>query len=708
MKKQRIRIADIVFSVIMAVFLGLVLLGAAGGGCIGSKKLLLMNALTLLLLAVSLAAKHSEKGILSFLFSDVFQKLCGAAVWIATPVCLFYITQLGVYSPLSIYPKYVLYGLILGYLFLLLLMFLTGRAGAAGIIFSFAAGLFLLVDYFVTQFRGRPFTVMDIVGARTAANVMSQYELTMNLKMSLLTDAVIVLMILNWFYQPLRMPSGKKGAVIRGLGFLLSAGILAAFIQTAVVTKEFSTGKLFNPARTYGKFGYWFVMIAETSYLKVEEPEGYSPEYVAERTQALKDTMTAGTGKEEPQTDPEAETEGQGPQEAPAAETEGLKPQDTSAAAAEGQEPRETPENIIIIMNESFSDLETLGKIKTDTPLLPFFHSLEENTTKGKIYVHVYGGGTADTEYELLTGSSKEFLPVGMVAYEAYTHDPEYGLVTTLKEAGFRTVAMHPFRAVNWNRKNVYERMGFDLFYSRTNWPDQMETIRGFASDRSVYDTILKLYREKEKGERLFTFCVTMQNHGGYTQSTWTDGFEPTVRLKYKKSYTKAETFLTLANESDSAFEYLTEQFADSPEKTMIVMFGDHLPNLGNAFYNKILGKKVSKLTAEEEMIRYQTPYVIWTNYEREFREKDISANYLGSEILSEANLQMTPYNALQLEIMETLPVIGMTGVIDSSGVFHETGDLPEEYEALLNEYRIFQYNLIFDRKNLVTEAFVP
>ncbi len=705
-KLKGIRIRDVVFCVILLVLTGVVELTFHAENHSVSKKLLLCHALLLGFAFLSAWLKRKKAGAKDKGPERILSVLLVPAI----PAALFFLTQYGIYFKNNIEAPYIAYGILLLLLLFFVLFFLTGFAKAAQMVLVLLSVVLLFVNYFVTQFRGRPFTVMDVVGARTAMNVMSNYTFSITLKMAVIADGYLALLTAAWFWQELVFPRGKRTWLLRAGFTALSVLVFALFIRFFVLTQNFSTARLFNPAKTYGRYGYWYVMIAEITYLNVEEPEGYDPRTVREETARLAEETpeaaaeSVGPAEETPEAASESGSLAEETPEA-AAESGGLT-EETQEAASENTEI--VPENIIVIMNESLADLETLGTVKTDTPLLPFLHSLGTNVTHGKLYVHVFGGGTADTEYEFLTGNSKQFLPEGMVSYEAYTHDPEYGLVTALKSFGYRAIAMHPNRAANWNREHVYERMQFDEFFSMENWPTETERIRSYVSDRSVYDTILQLYDEKAEGEKLFTFCVTMQNHGGYTKSTWGDSFTPDVHLNYKKSYPRAEAYLSLANESDRAFEYLTEQFAGSDEPTMIILFGDHLPNLEAGFYKKVLGKKEADLSAEENLMRYQTPYVIWTNYDRPSRELDLSTNYLGSIMLQEANLPLLPYNKLILESREQLPVIGLNAVADSDGNWHSTEELPEDLAGLFRMYQYFQYNQIFDRKNLVTEAFAP
>ena len=202
--------------------------------------------------------------------------------------------------------------------------------------------------------------------------------------------------------------------------------------------------------------------------------------------------------------------------------------------------------------------------------------------------------------------------------------------------------------------------------------------------------------RTKRREGKLFTFCVTMRNHGGYDESTPGD-FVSTVKLNYQKSYPLAET--------DQAFEKLVDYFKDRDEKAMIVMFGNQLPAIENKFYEELFGKELSDLDMQELQKRYMTPYIIWTNYATERKVEDMSSNYLGSYILEQAGLKMSAYQESLLALKGTVPIIGQGSICDSNGNWYSLdGDLPTECSEALNEYEILQYNNIFDKTNLVSD----
>lgn len=403
-------------------------------------------------------------------------------------------------------------------------------------------------------------------------------------------------------------------------------------------------------------------LISEIRYLSAEKPEGYSVKKVQETADKVQEKV-----------------------------------QETTSII---------PENIIMIMNESLTDFENIGAIKTDEEILPFIHSLNENVKHGQLHVPTFGGGTSRSEYEALTGNSMYFLPAGSIPYQLYIGNEESGMAEILKSQGYSTIAMHPNKASNWNRSKVYNSMGFDDFISIENWGNEdTDLIRNFVSDQAIYNKIIKMYEQKKSSEKLFTFCVTMQNHGGYGPETL-NGYQPDVKLHYKRSYPKAETYLSLARESDKAFKNLIEHFQKVDEPTMIIMFGDHWPKIEGRFMAELLGKSRQNLDLEETQQTYTTPYVIWTNYSSDTVEQDISSNYLGSYVLEQAGLELPSYNRFLLSLKEKLPIIGIGAVCDSSGNWYAQDQLPQEYQQLITDYNILEYNNQFDKKNKLTSFF--
>jgi len=350
--------------------------------------------------------------------------------------------------------------------------------------------------------------------------------------------------------------------------------------------------------------------------------------------------------------------------------------------------------NIIVIMNEAFSDMASVADFTTNEDYMPFIHSLQqgaENTVTGNLQVSVCGGNTANSEFEFLTGNSMAFLPQGSIPYQQYLIHEIPAIPAHLKELGYYTVAAHPYNATGWDRDTVYPLLGFEcsLFI---NQYDRSNKLRSYISDAECVDKIIEVYEEKETGTPLFMFNVTMQNHGGYTDKY--TNFTPDITVEGLNNLA-VEQYLSLLKVSDTEFERLVTYFSGVEEDTVIVFFGDHQPNDAVAGpLVKLNGKNVKTFTNEELLTRYEVPYVIWANYDiEEGTEVDSSLNYLGVKTLEVAGLETYAYQNYLQDLEENYPVISSMQVQNASGEISHA-DVEEEGLRL---YQSIQYYYMFD-----------
>jgi phosphoglycerol transferase MdoB-like AlkP superfamily enzyme len=363
--------------------------------------------------------------------------------------------------------------------------------------------------------------------------------------------------------------------------------------------------------------------------------------------------------------------------------------------------------NVIVIMNEAFSDLSVLGDVKTNTDSLPFIRSLTENTVKGYAYSSVFGGHTANSEYEFITGNTMAFLPSGTVAYQMYVENGDYNLGSQFKSLGYNTTFLHPYYSSGWNRNNVYRDFGFDdVLFQNQFWGAQY--IRKYISDKSDYQTLIRNYETDSSKGPVFMFNVTMQNHGGYSKER--ENLDESVYLTgdLEGKFENADTYLSLMHETDSAFKGLVDYFSKVEKPTIILMFGDHQPDLGDSFYEKIFGKSQDSLTMDESSKKYKIPFVIWANYDiKEQSGIETSINYLSTLLMKTAGLPLTGYQEFLSQASDRIPVITNINFREEGGTMtNKTADLSEESQKLLNDYRILQYNGINDKKNRLDKLF--
>lgn len=528
-----------------------------------------------------------------------------------------------------------------------------------------------MVEAFVVEVRSRPIMLWDVLALRTAVTVSGNYAFAFTDAMKTACGAVALMNGVLWF-TPVKIKGWKARLLSAGGSLGAAAGFVGYFYITLVPGWMLGIN-MWEVNATYQEYGYILSTAVSVQYVMKKPPEGYSQTRVKEIYQKV------GAGEQE-------------------------ELQLASAGMTSALEDI-TPVNIICIMNESLSELKVAGDYTTNIEYFPFLNSLEENTVKGSLIVPVFGSMTSNTEFEFLTGDSMAMLPSNSIAYQFNVKPETYSLVSTLKDQGYDAVAMHPYPGDNWNRVECYENMGFDVFLDEAFYTDSQQ-LRNYVSDKADYDKLIQVVESKDSPEdRLFIFNVTMQNHGGYEGSY--DNFEQEVWLtgEYQGKFPRTDQYLSLMKKSDEAFAYLLEYFKQMDQPTMIVMFGDHQPSVEDEFFDEIYGMASADVPVQDHLMWYETPFVIWTNYDMPSENMGkLGAVYLSSELLNRAGLEMTPYNRFLLEMKEVLPVVHFLGCYDKEGNYYYWAKAESErcpYQEYVLEYEALVYNHSLDNKKL-------
>ena len=543
-------------------------------------------------------------------------------------------------------------------------IFLSGSVKMGLTLGTLVPMIFGLANYYVVSFRSSPIVPWDFLSIGTAMSVADNYSFTLTWK------AAFVVMSFLWMI----LIASKSSVRIKRKKIRIPAAFLCVLmlcmyisgIQKASVQSFFGMDTtLFTLNVLYRNNGIAAAFLGNLRFLNIEEPSGYSSAKV-EEIQKKYESLPESTGQ------------------------------------ADGPEVKDESEypNVVVIMDEAFSDLSVWGDFETSEEVMPFFKSLQEEAVGGEVYVSVKGGNTANSEFEFLTGDTMGFLPTGSVPYQQYIHDETPSLVSYLKSLGYNTTAIHPYNASGWDRDEVYEYFGFDEFLSLRSFDDP-EKMRGYVSDNAAFDKIMEQFENKADGEKNFIFEVTMQNHGGYSKAS--PDFYSYIKLEGVGSKTTSvlatEKYLTLMNETDKALERLISYFEELDEPVVVLMFGDHQPSdyITNAI-QRICGVN-SDETLDYEQQGYRVPFMIWSNYGLEHQYYDgISVNYLGGILLEHSGIPLTGYQSFLKDLMETLPVVNGNVYRDSEGTFYTYSS--DKYSELLNEYKILQYNHLVDKKN--------
>lgn len=565
---------------------------------------------------------------------------------------------------------------------------------------------FALVFYFVYLFRGEPFQFIDFFSISTAAEVAGGYSYTFTrpIVCMITCSLCLIAMTLNSREYILARRAVLKLLMRAGV-FVFMIGMYFFYLNVNWNGGLGILTDLFAPIKTYKKVGTTVGFFCVAKYMRLTPPDGYSTAKTEEIAEdALATIQTEGYGSDytpvNDDGDTSALTHSEGGDYADGGTTDWY----NSLYDVLGKTGAKKPVNIIAIMNESLADYTYIGNLKTNEPVMPYYESMQENTIKGHTLVCITGGGTAKTEYEFLTGNSVKRFP-GMVPYVSYfTHD-QYSLVTTLEAQGFGSAAMHPYKGSNWKRPQAYQLLNFDHFYTQDDFDDSYERVRGFISDRANYEKILEVIDQKQnRDDPFFLFDITMQNHGGYTRNT----IDQTIQVD-GYSDDQAENFLALERKSDDALRYLIETLKNYDEPTMVIMFGDHYPNLPESFTETISGKTEQELSLGEKMHYYATPFLIWANYDLpEADDVVTSTNFLGTLALSLSGWDMADYNKYLEDMMYRIPALNHMGYLDSTGLYRSWNDATEEDAQKELDYEYLQYNNLAKKSTRLDWFFGP
>lgn len=554
---------------------------------------------------------------------------------------------------------------------------------------NFVIGLMGTVNHYLVRFRGAPFQISDFKAAETARNVFQNYDFTPDILMVVALTELLLWHLVWRQYLRCGVLRGKKVSEVHEEKGKRSFG-------TAVM-------RVGGARQTVPRFNVWLVSITVVVLGGcISLPAMHFEEIYARNIQFTDDVYLARLLAESmgsSQTLPsDYRVEDADLVIRNFREEMGLQ-------IGTGEENTVRP-NIIVIMNEAFSDLRVLGELETTVPVLPYWDSLQENCVRGWANVSVLGGTTANSEYEFLTSDAVGLFS-NMVPYNKYFHSGESypGLVSILEKQGYESTAFHPYLSSGWNRTSVYRAMGFDHIIFSEDIEENMDTLRLYVSDSADYSYIMKYFKEKEKGVPQFFFNVTMQNHGGYTYVG--ENFETTVQLagEMQGKFPQTEQYLSCMKASDEALEELLAYFTHYEEPVVVVLYGDHQPRLEDGFYEYITGQNMAAWSLEQRMNQYKTPFVIWHNYPVESRDLgDVSVNYLAAVMMEQTGLDMSEYQRYTLTQYQRYPVVTSQGIRDASGSLHPAGS--DTFRELTQEYRLLVYNHTADTTGRREEFF--
>lgn len=279
--------------------------------------------------------------------------------------------------------------------------------------------------------------------------------------------------------------------------------------------------------------------------------------------------------------------------------------------------------NIIMVQLESFFDVKYLEDTSFEEDPIPTFTSLKENYTSGFLTVPSVGAGTANTEFEVLSEMSLDFFGMGEYPYKTILQEESCeSMCTILKELGYKCGAIHNNTGTFYDRNDVYAQLGFDTFDCLEYMQNVEYNPIGWAKDMCLVNEIVKTL-DSDEG-RNFVFTISVQGHGKYQRGAEEENIEGIDTEAFDDEDTEAafEYYVSQISEMDDFITALVDTLSERGEPTVLVLYGDHLPNFD-----------IGAEELENGDI-FQTEYVMWDNIGLNEEDEDLSAYQLSSKLL--------------------------------------------------------------------------
>jgi phosphoglycerol transferase MdoB-like AlkP superfamily enzyme len=292
-------------------------------------------------------------------------------------------------------------------------------------------------------------------------------------------------------------------------------------------------------------------------------------------------------------------------------------------------------------------------------PLAPYAEGIRHFHT----LVSVYGGGTANTEYEFLTGNNLVFYPFGVMPFIRYMNSPKPSLATDLAALGYQSIAMHPHTGSFYNRATAYARLGFDRLVTQDEFDDPVR-VGYYISDGSFGRKVIELFEEERDNGPLFLFGISIQNHGPYNDPMLHRSFPLRVAdgvALNDAQRMEMETYGANIRDASAMLASLLRYFSAVDDPVLVLVFGDH-----QAAWSWV---RDTQEGAALDMRRYSSEGFFWANYPLEDGTRPtVSASGLGPEMLLRAGLPLSLYQkGVELQFREIM-AYNIAVMVDNDG----------------------------------------
>ena len=448
--------------------------------------------------------------------------------------------------------------------------------GAIWVILGIANGYILLK-------RVTPFNAQDLKIAGDGIALINNY--CNGFEVVVIAVGAVALLI--WLISMWRR-GGQYADKIHHIAALIGiivCGVLYTFVTNIAIDKRVVSTYFGNIAFAYEDYGLPYCFSASLFNTGISEPNGYTKKAMAkiDKDGELNQTATSRSSDELP--------------------------------------------NIIVVQLESYFDVANAEFFTTSEDACPNLHNLYQNYSNGYFKVPSVGAGTANTEFEVLTGMNLRYFGPGEYPYKTYSKKhPTESAATALASLGYGTHALHDNTGNFYSRANVFNNMGFDTFTSKEFMNVLQTTENGWAKDEILTHHIMEAMDTTKQED--FVFTVSVQGHGNYPETQVIENPKIKVEgIEDEALKNKWEYYVNQVYEMDQFVGDLIKAVEERNEPSVVVFYGDHLPTMG--------------LKAEDLKSRYlyNTNYVIWDNIGLQKHDKNIPAYQLMSEVLNRLDI---------------------------------------------------------------------
>ena len=553
--------------------------------------------------------------------------------------------------------KYVVLNLMLDSILLWILWFMIGKLWISEIIYCVILSTIAVINYYVIEWHATPLSIRELKNIKTALNVLNGYRFIIYRHVLYITILFVIALTVVLLYKHLEADRKNERYKERIKAFGATAvavfGAVLFFQFDQAPNVDFSLKKplAWNWLDGYRYFGYTATTVSRAIWQAnpVVKPDGYDECDLQFLHYGIPDTNITP-----------------------------IKP------------------DIILILNETFYDLNQVLDLQTDVPFLDKFYSLD-HCTRGYAVVPEAGGGTNRSEYELLTANSMELIP-DATPFNELEMNGANSIVSFLSMYGYKSTSIHPHNPNNYSRSYAYPAMGF----TKSLFLDDLKDLEYYydrkaylATDQSLYSNLIMQF---EAGHELedpgLYYVLTMQNHGGYEMN---DGKYDQVHAinDYGEYNDQINEYLTCIRLSDEAFFNLISYYSRVKSPVLICMVGDHCPS----FLLNL--EEYYSISDRVEIALRSTPFIIWSNYlEGEGDIGKISLNYLTPMLLSRAGFPLSIYYSYVEKLRKTVPILtSLDYYVAEDGTVYKYNDKNSPYNDEIQTYLNMEYN------NILTEG---